>query len=47
MVLFENGKNMPKTPDDELSEVKCDNCGAEMEMDELEEEFFGFLESAA
>lgn len=47
MVLFEKGKNMPNSPDDELPPVKCDQCGERMEMDELEEEFFGFLESAA
>lgn len=43
-VLFEEGKNMPATPEDSVEEVKCDQCGAEaMELEELEDEFFQWL----
>lgn len=42
-VLFENGKNLPNSPSDELPEVKCSQCGSEMELEEMEEEYFAFL----
>jgi anti-anti-sigma regulatory factor len=42
--LFEEGKNLPETEDDlEIEEAKCSKCGAEMEMEELEDEFFAFV----
>ena len=42
-VLFENGKNLPASEDDEVDAPKCGSCGEEMEMEELEEEFFAFV----
>lgn len=42
-ILFEAGKNLPKSPDAGLAAVKCKACGAEMELEEMEEEFFAFL----
>ena len=42
-VLFEQGKNLPSTPNDELPDVKCSKCGSEMELEEMEEEYFAFL----
>ena len=45
-VLFEAGKNMPESADFELAEQKCKKCGSAMEMEELEDEFFGFLSVA-
>ena len=44
-ILFETGKNMPKSPDDELATVSCPSCSSAMEMQELEEDFFAFLEA--
>ena len=42
--LFEEGKNLPETEDDlDIEEAKCSKCGAEMEMEELEDEFFAFV----
>lgn len=45
-ILFESGKNLPASPDDELEEVICASCSHVMELDELEEEFFAFLKTA-
>ena len=43
-ILFEEGKNLPDDPTKELPPVKCEKCGSEdMEMEELEEEYFSFL----
>ena len=42
-LLFENGKNMPETEDDEVQAPMCSSCNEEMEMEELEEEFFAFV----
>ena len=42
-ILFESGKNMPSSEDDEIEPPKCQQCGEEMEMEELEEEFFAFV----
>lgn len=41
--LFEQGKNMPASEDEEIEAVSCIKCGSEMEMEELEEEFFAFI----
>ncbi len=41
--LFEEGRNLPATPDDEVAEKACSKCGAEMEMEEMEDEFFAWL----
>ena len=39
-ILFVNGKNLPDDPDAELDAVMCSECGAEMELEEMAEEFF-------
>jgi hypothetical protein len=36
-------KNLPENPDAGLDPVKCSSCGAEMELEEMEEEYFAFL----
>lgn len=41
--LFEEGKNLPTKLNDKLAEVNCDKCHEAMEMEELEEEFFAWL----
>jgi anti-anti-sigma regulatory factor len=46
-VLFEQGKNLPKSAKSELPPMKCPQCGSdEMEMEELEEEYFSFLSAS-
>ncbi|MFW7380991.1 MAG: hypothetical protein ACOH5I_19400 [Oligoflexus sp.] len=42
-ILFTEGKNLPEDPGDELPPVTCSQCGSEMELEEMEEEFFAFL----
>lgn len=44
--LFEEGRNLPDSPDAEIGELDCPKCGKPMEMDELEDEFFGWLEAS-
>ncbi|MEZ4742253.1 MAG: hypothetical protein R3B45_07385 [Bdellovibrionota bacterium] len=44
--LFEDGRNMPSDSDSEVEELKCPKCGEVMEMDELEEEFFSWLDAS-
>ena len=44
--LFEKGRNLPSSSEDEIEELKCPKCGELMEMDELEEEFFSWLDVA-
>ena len=44
--LFEHGNNLPKSVDEGLGDVHCPNCNSVMEMEELEEEFFSWIESA-
>lgn len=41
--LFQEGRNLPTEVGASLEPVKCDKCGAAMEMDEIEEEFFAWL----
>lgn len=43
--LFEKGKSMPNKSTDEVPQPKCPKCRSEMEMDELEEEYFSWLET--
>ena len=43
--LFEEGRNLPETSDVELPEQKCEKCGSAMEMEELEDEFFAWLDA--
>ena len=42
-VLFEAGKTLPASPDVELPARPCPECGAQMELAEMEEEYFAFL----
>ncbi|MBI2603487.1 MAG: hypothetical protein HYW48_10575 [Deltaproteobacteria bacterium] len=48
MELFKEGENLPRnvgaTP---LPEVKCSNCGKTMELEELEDEYFGWISTRA
>lgn len=44
--LFEEGRNLPQTVENGLPPVKCDKCGAAMELEELEDEFFAWIEAA-
>ena len=44
LVLFEEGKNLPKTSEESVEPVSCPNCSEEMEMEEIESEFFGWLD---
>lgn len=41
-VLFEKGKNLPADGDVVLDPRTCTKCGTDMEMEELEDEFFAF-----
>ncbi len=43
-VLLEAGVNLPKALGDPIPPVACPKCKTTMEMEELEEEFFGWLE---
>ncbi|NRA66414.1 MAG: hypothetical protein HRU19_18145 [Pseudobacteriovorax sp.] len=45
-ILFRRGENLPKGIDSELPKIDCEQCKSEMELEELEEEYFAFLESA-
>lgn len=44
MHLFVEGKDLPTSPDDDFSERACPKCGEEMEMEEIEEEYFAWLD---
>lgn len=43
MILLEQGRNLPASNTVELDSLECPQCKSEMEMEELEEEFFSFL----
>ena len=43
--LFKKGLNLPKAINEVLPEVTCPNCSETMEMEELEEEFFNWIEA--
>ena len=45
-VLFEEGRNLPATSGDTIAPPKCEKCNSEMEMEELEDEFFAWLDVA-
>jgi len=45
-VLFEEGKNLPKSSGDGVAAPKCEKCQSEMEMEELEDEFFAWVDAA-
>lgn len=44
--LFVKGKNLPTTSADGAEDVKCTKCGQQSELDELEEEFFSWIDAA-
>ncbi|MCB9228445.1 MAG: hypothetical protein H6618_02450 [Deltaproteobacteria bacterium] len=44
--LFTEGENLPTSPDEEVPEITCQKCGETMEMEELENEFFSWLDHA-
>ena len=41
--LFTEGANLPSGQNIELDALECPKCGAEMELEEMEDEFFAFL----
>lgn len=41
--LFRKGVNLPTDPSQSISDVHCPKCNSVMEMEELEEEFFGWV----
>lgn len=43
--LFEEGRNLPVSAAEGVPPPKCDKCGHVMEMEELEDEFFAWLEA--
>ncbi len=43
--LFVKGKNLPQTAGDGGGDVACGKCAKPTEMDEIEEEFFAWVES--
>jgi anti-anti-sigma regulatory factor len=45
--LFEEGRNLPQSSTAGVPTPKCDKCGSEMEMEELEDEFFAWVDNAA
>ena len=45
--LFEAGKNLPRNASDAIESVACDKCSQQMVMEEIEEEFFSWIGSAA
>lgn len=42
-ILFEKNKNLPDSESEDIPPPACDGCGEEMEMEEIEEEFFAFV----
>lgn len=42
-ILFEDGKNLPDPDDIDVDSPSCGKCGEDMEMLEIEDEFFAFL----
>ncbi len=43
--LFEKGRNLPTSGGEDLEAVKCQKCGGKSELDELEEEFFAWVDA--
>jgi DNA-directed RNA polymerase subunit RPC12/RpoP len=43
--LFAKGKNLPQSASDSAEEVKCAKCSNKTELDELEEEFFAWIDA--
>jgi ABC-type transporter Mla MlaB component len=46
-VLFEKGRNLPTSATGSIDAPKCEGCGNMMEMEELEDEFFAWVDTAA
>lgn len=44
-MLFEEGRNLPASSSVQIPAPKCEKCGGTMEMDELEDEFFAWLDA--
>jgi ABC-type transporter Mla MlaB component len=45
--MFESGKDLPDPSHSiSLSDFNCEVCGKKMEMEEIEDEFFGFLQAS-
>ena len=44
--LFEEGRNLPQSLSGSLPEVACEKCSKPMEMEELEDEFFAWLDAS-
>jgi hypothetical protein len=44
--IFVEGQNLPTSPGDPVPEVKCNKCSAVMELEELEDEFFAWLDAS-
>jgi len=45
-VLFKKGGNLPASISDGLPPVNCDKCNNAMELEELEEEYFAWMDAA-
>jgi hypothetical protein len=45
-ILFEHGRNMPANDGSSIPPVKCVKCGEDMEMEEMEDEYFAFTVAA-
>ena len=45
-ILFQQGKNLPEGPDEDIEDARCPKCSNVMEMEEVEDEFFSFLEAS-
>jgi len=44
--IFERGKDLPESSSSiSVSDFNCEKCGKKMEMEEIEDEFFGFLQA--
>lgn len=43
--LFEEGRNMPSSSGDDIQSPKCAKCSSAVEMEELEDEFFAWLDA--
>jgi hypothetical protein len=44
--LFEEGRNLPQSSNTTLNPPNCEKCKSQMEMEELEDEFFAWLDAA-
>lgn len=44
-VLFEEGRNLPSSSTAGVETPKCEKCSSDMEMEELEDEFFAWVDA--